>query len=134
MGKVEHDKNKLPESDMFYGAENYTFKNATENRLKMTQAETILWEVVKNRKLGIKFRRQHPIGKFIADFYCHKVKLVIELDGEYHDDIDQKNYDLERTKEFERLGLNIIRFTNDMVINKLEAVLDGISGFIKQSE
>ena len=119
---------------MFYGAENYTFKNATENRLKMTQAETILWEVVKNRKLGIKFRRQHPIGKFIADFYCHKVKLVIELDGEYHDDIDQKNYDLERTKEFERLGLNIIRFTNDMVINKLEAVLDGISGFIKQSE
>ena len=75
---------------------------------------------------GIRFRRQHPISKFIVDFYCHKAKLVIEIDGEIHHQKHQAEIDEGRTYELENLDLKIIRFTNDEVIFNIEKVLSKI--------
>ena len=69
---------------MFYGAAPIIHKQARELRKRQTKAEKVLWDFLTNHKLQVKFRRQHPIGKFIADFYCHNLKLVIEADGEIH--------------------------------------------------
>lgn len=99
-------------------------------RKNSTEAERLFWEKVRNKKfLRKKFYRQHPIfhditGKetfFVADFYCFTVKLVIELDGKYHKYRLKK--DVERTKILNHLGLNVIRFSNDEIINNLEEVL-----------
>ena len=69
---------------MFYGAAPIIHKQARELRKRQTKAEKVLWDFLTNHKLQVKFRRQHPIGQFIADFYCHNLKLVIEADGEIH--------------------------------------------------
>jgi very-short-patch-repair endonuclease len=104
------------------------FGYARENRQKQTVAETLLWENLRNRQLkGFKFRRQHPIGKFIADFYCHECNLVIEIDGRYHLQIEQADYDEGRTYELMVEGLRVIRFRNEEVRMKLDWVLDEIS-------
>ena len=80
-------RSSLPE--MFYGAKRSIFQNAKELREKMTGAEIQLWSRLNKSQLGVRFKRQHPIDIFIADFYCHKYKLVVEVDGEYHNDEDQ---------------------------------------------
>lgn len=90
----------------------------------MTPAEKILWEELRDSKLnGHKFRRQHPIGKFITDFYCHEKKLVIELDGGIHDTEDVKERDEGRTCELENFELHVIRFTNEDIYTDLDNVL-----------
>ncbi|WP_461634355.1 endonuclease domain-containing protein [Labilibaculum euxinus] len=99
----------------------------------MTKSEKLLWTEIRNRKLnGLKFRRQHPINIFIADFYCHEIKLVIELDGNIHDSEENKEYDEGRTAELEYLGVKVIRFTNEEVINSMTNVLAKIKVFCKQ--
>jgi very-short-patch-repair endonuclease len=103
------------------------FENAKELRKSMTEAEEILWKHLRGNKLdGLKFRRQHPLDIFIADFYCHQRKLIIELDGGVHDTLDQKEYDEGRTFELERKGFKILRFRNEEVINDIENVLHKI--------
>lgn len=93
----------------------------------MTEAEDILWKHLRNKKLnGLKFRRQHPLDIFIADFYCHEKKLVIELDGGIHDILEQKEYDEGRTSELEGKGFKVIRFRNEEIMNDLEDVLNRI--------
>ncbi len=85
---------------MFYGAKPSIFKNAEKLRKNMTSAETKLWNSLSNKQLsGFRFKNQHPIHAFIVDFYCHKAKLVIEIDGEVHDGIEQADYDIGRTHE-----------------------------------
>ena len=116
--------------NMYYGSNSFTFQKAEELRKHMTKAELILWKELRNKKLlGLKFRRQHPISRFIADFYCHKHKLVIELDGEIH----LKNYvainDKKREDEIKSLGITVLRFKNNEIINHLESVLQQISNF-----
>jgi cyclase len=64
---------------MFLGADSLIFKNAEALRYRMTAAEELLWQNLKGKQLGVKFRRQHPLGIYIADFYCHRHKLVIEF-------------------------------------------------------
>ena len=94
-------------------------------RKNMTAAETFLWSKIRMKQLkGYWFYRQKPVGNFIADFYCHKAKLVIELDGEIHN--QQKEYDLGREAEMEKYGIKIIRFTNDEVFNELNSVIEKI--------
>ncbi|MFK7775673.1 MAG: endonuclease domain-containing protein [Saprospiraceae bacterium] len=102
------------------------FVNAFHLRNRMTKAENILWEELRNKKLGFKFRRQHPFCGFILDFYCHQFKFSTELDGKYHDDKIQKEYDEQRTEIINREGLTEIRFTNDDVYNSLEKVITKI--------
>ena len=89
----------------------------------MTTAEKILWEELKNSKTGYKFRRQHPIGDYIADFICIKKKLVIEVDGGYHNTMEQQQDDAVRTIDIENMEYSVIRFTNDEVENNTQTVM-----------
>ena len=112
-----------PLPKMFYNAKRNIFKNASELRKNMTVAEKQLWSRLNGSQLGVRFKRQHPIDIFIADFYCHKYKLVVEVDGEYHNDEDQLEYDEGRTAELERFGITVIRFTNDEVMEDIDWVV-----------
>lgn len=94
----------------------------------MTPAEKVLWNFLKNKSLeGFKFRRQHPIDKYIVDFYCHQKKLVIEVDGSIHDQLNQKEYDSGRTSVLEEFGLKVIRFRNEEVLDNFQSVIGRIS-------
>ncbi|OFY67821.1 MAG: hypothetical protein A2V64_09300 [Bacteroidetes bacterium RBG_13_43_22] len=103
--------------DMFVNAKSQLFMFAREMRKNPTEAEKILWEHLrKMRSEGLIFRRQHPIDLFIADFYCHKIKLVIEVDGEVHDESLAQEYDDGRSGELERYGIKVIRFNNEEIL------------------
>ena len=98
---------------------------ARELRRNLTEAEGRLWSRLRNRQLGgLKFRRQHPIGPFIADFYCAEYRLVIEIDGDIHE--TQTEQDLARTMQFEDHGFRVIRFRNSQVEDEIELVLTDI--------
>lgn len=104
------------------------YENAKALRQTETEAEKLLWQQLRNKKLnGLKFRRQHPIDKWIGDFYCHEKKLVIELDGEVHSDFETKERDEGRTYELEQLGIRVIRFTNDEILKDIKKVLRTIN-------
>jgi cyclase len=111
---------------MHYGAEPILFEFAKNNRLKPTDAEDFLWKHISGSKIGVRFKRQHPIAYFIADFYCHKAKLIIEVDGEYHNIPSQHEYDSNRDFELEELGLKIIRFSNEQVLFDIENTIQKI--------
>jgi very-short-patch-repair endonuclease len=115
-------RTQLP--DMFYGAKRTIFQNACELRKEMTPAEKLLWSRLNKSQLGVRFKAQHPMDIFVADFYCHKHKLVIEVDGRIHK--SQREYDENRTAELERFGLTVIRFTNDEVFKNIERVIEEI--------
>jgi len=119
------------ERTMFYGATPIIFERARILRMNLTRHEIILWNFLKNKQLmGLKFRRQHPIGRFIADFYCHQKKVVIEIDGESHFNEEAKEYDEGRTAEFLRLEIKMIRFTNHEVEFEIEKVVEKIKKFL----
>ena len=106
----------------------YTGTIARRLRRTETEAEKILWTQLRNRNLiGAKFRRQHPIGRYIADFYCHEAHLVIELEGSIHDVPAQREYDAVRTKTLKEAGLRILKFANCQVLETLPIVLETIS-------
>jgi very-short-patch-repair endonuclease len=99
----------------------HTKHKAVELRKESTPAEVKLWSRLRNDQLGVTFRRQHAIGKYIPDFYCPKFKLVVELDGSHH--LDQQDYDQERTKYLESQGYKVVRFWNHEVANNIEGVI-----------
>ena len=102
-------------------------QKAKEMRENMTEAETVLWEALKSKHIGDKFRRQHIIGNFIADFVCLSKRLVIEVDGGYHTDYTQQGLDEGRAEELKQLGFEVIRFTNEEVLNNLDKVIHQIT-------
>ena len=102
-------------------------QKAKEMRDNMTEAETVLWEALKSKHIGDKFRRQHIIGNFIADFVCLSKRLVIEVDGGYHTDDTQQGLDEGRAEELKQLGFEVIRFTNEEVLNNLDKVIHQIT-------
>src|SRR5260221_11521056 len=106
-------------------------KNARRFRKNQTDAEHIMWKALRNRKLNNwKFRRQHPISEgFILDFYCAEIKVAVELDGAHHLLKDQMEYDKNRTKFLEELGIRIIRILNEEVLSSKENVLRKIIAF-----
>ena len=114
--------------DMFYGAKRKIFQNAEVLRKNMTEAEKVLWERLNKSQLGFRFKAQHPMDIFVADFYCHKFKLVVEIDGEIHQ--KQKEYDEGRTAEMENYNLKVIRFTNDQVLNDTDWVVEEIKKYL----
>ena len=128
-------RNPLLSDNMWKDASGIIFFNAKKLRENPTQAEELMWLSLRNNQLeGYKFRRQHPLLNYVADFYCHQLKLVIEIDGEYHQTVEQKKLDKERTVNIEFQGLKLIRFTNEEVISNISAVLNKIKEFIKIEE
>lgn len=95
-------------------------------RNNATIQEIILWSKIQKSQLGFKFRRQHSIGGYIADFYCPKKKLIIEIDGSQHFEKNSLEYDENRTKFFESLGLRVLRFTNTEINTNIDGVLNKI--------
>lgn len=111
---------------MFYGADASVFEFAKTLRRDMTGAEKKLWSYINDKKLGFRFKPQHPISGFIADFYCHKAKLSIELDGEIHLGPKAKEYDTNREAVLKKFGIRVIRFTNKQVMDNIDMVVDEI--------
>jgi very-short-patch-repair endonuclease len=102
-------------------------------RRTMTSEERTLWEALRSRKLdGVKFRRQHPLGQFIVDFYAPSHRLAIEVDGPIHR--DRADYDLRRQRFLETQGVKFLRFTSDEVANGLEKCLPRIKLALRQIE
>jgi very-short-patch-repair endonuclease len=100
---------------------------ARQLRRRQTDAEKRLWFSLRDRRLGgHKFRRQHPVGAFVVDFYCETARLVVEVDGGGHAEAGQSAYDRQRTRTLQGLGLRVLRFWNDEVLVHTEAVLDAI--------
>lgn len=94
---------------------------AHELRRDLTPAEKLLWSLLRDRQLaGLKFHRQQPIGHYIADFYCHERQIVVETDGETHD--QRIEHDARRTEYFQAIGVMVHRFSNDDVETNLESV------------
>ncbi len=98
----------------------------------MTEAEKIVWERLCNKQLGVRIRRQHPIYKYIADYYCHELKLVIEIDGGIHFSKENKENDIGRDITLNEFGIQIIRFTNDQVINDIDQIIEEIKKKIEE--
>ena len=111
---------------MFYGATPEIFGYARKLRNNPTKAEKVLWDRLKRKQLGVKFRRQHPIYLYIADFYCHENKLVVEVDGDYHLYKRQKEKDELREEDIKYFGIEIIRFTDEEVLEKTDEVIEKI--------
>ena len=118
--------------EMFYKSDPLIFSKARELRKNLTPAEQTFWLRLKEKFPEYKFRRQHPISIYIADFYCHKIKLIIEIDGSIHDSEEAKLNDKKRQQDLEDLNLTVIRFTNDQVKNEIETVIEMISSTIKK--
>jgi len=116
----------------YYNAKKETFDNAKHLRKKPTAAEKFLWQVLRRSAVnGFKFRRQHPIDHYVADFYCHKVKLVVEVDGEIHDLEEVKRKDENRDAAMKRYGLTILRVKNEDVLFNAELVVKEIEKYLK---
>ena len=93
-----------------------------------------MWKLLRNRQLdGWKFRRQHPVGKYILDFYCHEARLGVELDGGQHAEPDQAQYDAERAQALEAEGIRVLRFWNNEVLKNTTAVLQEIWNVLTDS-
>jgi len=118
-------------TSMHYGATMEIFQIAERLRRDMTAPEKIIWDRVCKNQLGVRIRRQHPIWKFIADFYCHEVKLVIEIDGGIHLSSENKEYDISRDAILKEFKIDILRFNNDGVINEPVLVIEKIKRTIE---
>jgi acetylglutamate kinase len=117
--------------NMFYGAGPLIFKRAEDLRKNMTSAEKIIWQHIHINEWKLKFRRQHPISNFVVDFYCHPIKLVIEIDGDIHENEDEKKKDISREKTLISFGLKILRFNNEDVYKNSKDVLKKIDATIR---
>ncbi|MDZ7295830.1 MAG: DUF559 domain-containing protein, partial [candidate division KSB1 bacterium] len=106
-------------------------ERARELRKNATRAEAFLWELLRNRQLlGRKFRRQHPIGRFIADFFCDDARLIIEIDGAVHQEPNQQEQDRAREEVLRQHGYHLLRFTNEQVLYQTVQVLRTIGDFV----
>ena len=103
----------------------FMLERAQQLRLTTTKSELRVWSLVRAKRLaGLKFRRQHVIGKYIADFVCLPARLVIEIDGDSHGTDEAEVKDAERTQEIERAGYRVIRFWNDYVLDDKDGVVE----------
>ena len=117
---------------MFYGASHLIFQKAEELRNRSTPAEDLLWQHLNSSKLGAKFLRQHPCAIYVLDFYCHEIKLCIEIDGSIYQSEEVKHNDYRREQSLSELGISIIRFSNNEVFQNTSKVLNEIQLKINQ--
>jgi len=112
-------------------SEQKMFRFAKNLRKRNTNAEKLLWEQLKERKFyGLKFRRQHPILYYVADFYCHEERLIVEIDGEVHNTDRQKEHDKNRSAELGKIGIRVLRLTNNEVELSIDEVIKRIKEFV----
>ena len=128
-GELEAAWNKFKTAHPF----NYDIlkENAKENRKHQTEAEAALWEVLRANQLGEKFRRQHVIGDFIVDFVALNSKLVIEVDGAYHNNAEQMEADKLRSDFLNEAGFKVLRFTNEQVLQDTDNTIKEIKANLK---
>lgn len=124
MSKIKQGKYFLPYNEKL-------IEKARAMRKNPTPAERKLWEIL--RTFPLKMWRQKPIDNYIVDFYCPKLKLVIEVDGQGHFTPEAMAYDAERTQVLQGYGLRVVRFTNEQVLRDFEAVFEEIMGFLPPS-
>jgi len=134
VGEGRHDENQ---SSKFFKTADKTYwevlkQYGRDNRKNPTEAENILWQRLRNNQLGVKARRQHSIEGYIVDFAILEIKLVIEIDGQYHNEPEQKQYDEARTAYLKEFELDMLRFTNEEVNNHTNAVIEKIKAAIKE--
>lgn len=103
-----------------------TLLRAKRLRREMSLPEVLLWKALKQRPAGLKFRKQHPIGRFVADFYCDAAKLVVEVDGISHDMGDQPAFDIKRDSWLRDQGVTILRISAREVLSDIDAALAAI--------
>lgn len=99
------------------------------NRNNPTEAEFVMWQFLRKNNYGYKFVRQKPIFRFIVDFYCRKLLLAIEIDGNSHD--EKKNYDQQRDRYLQSVNIKTLRLTNDEVLNNFDSVLNRLLPFLR---
>jgi len=116
---------------MFSGAEKLLFEKASKLRGQQTFTEEILWNYLKVKPFGFKFRRQHPFSIYILDFYCHQLKLVIEVDGSIHNLEEVKENDFIRQEQLGQEGLIFFRFSNDEIKLRPEEAIHQIETYLK---
>jgi very-short-patch-repair endonuclease len=104
-----------------------TVERARRLRRQMSLPEVLLWRLLRTRPLGVKFRSQHPIDNFVADFYCHSARTVIEIDGISHDMGDQPEFDVKRDERLRPLGLQVLRIPARDVLANPEATAEAIA-------
>ena len=135
---AERGEAKASESGRFYNPADSNWHILKEysrhNRKNQTPAENLLWQNILNNKLGIKVRRQHSVKGYIVDFALLEARLIVELDGEYHNEKQQKIYDDARTKFLNELDLKLIRFTNEEVLNDISTVIEKIKAAIAEQK
>ena len=107
-------------------------EKARRLRIKCTPSETLLWSRIRRRSLGHEFHRQVPIDEYIVDFYCHELRLAIEVDGSSHD--NKQEYDLLRQRKLERLGVRFLRFDDRDFKRSMNDVLRAITTVIAELE
>lgn len=107
---------------------------ARQNRKNPTRAEAVLWERLRSQALRTKFFRQYIIADYIVDFVSLKSQLIIEVDGAYHSEYEQQQYDEGRTERLESHGFTLIPFTNDEVILQTDHVIDKIKEILHEQE
>ena len=101
-------------------------------RQNMTEAEVALWSIVRGRRLGVRFRRQQPIGPYIVDFYCSAAKLVVELDGNHHGDEERYARDQARTLWLNSQGFEVLRFWNVEFFKNRNGVVEAIERAVRR--
>ena len=101
-------------------------KDATRMRKNLTEAESILWTILRKKQLGVKFHRQYIIETYIVDFVCLEKQLIIEVDGKYHFTEEQQRWDEERTNILNKYGFTIVRFLNEEVLLSTDEVINKI--------
>ncbi|MCD4785437.1 MAG: endonuclease domain-containing protein [Candidatus Eremiobacteraeota bacterium] len=109
-----------------------TRKRAKELRKNLTHTERLLWNALRNRNLGVKFRRQHPVGPYIADFYSPEIALVIEIDGDSHSIPGRRDKDIIKDKFLKDLDIDVIRIFDSEIIDNLDGVIWRIDSIIKK--
>jgi very-short-patch-repair endonuclease len=120
---------------MFQNATPHLMHRAKKLRAKETKAEKAFWQLVRDYRVGgYKFRRQHALAHYVVDFYCHKLQLVIELDGSIHDLCHVREYDLRRQLDIEMMGMKVHRFDNRDVLERPDYVVDQLKQIIAQLE
>ena len=134
-GDVENEaKNEAGYAPKYNVSTPLQYEFAKQMRKEYTEAEDVLWQQLRANKLGVKFRRQHPIEAYIADFTCLHSALIIEVDGGYHETAEQKIYDDERTRILNEIGFTVLRFSNEEVLQHIEGVLEKIKKQLTKSE